>query len=293
MRRGGCVYMRYQRRGFTLVEMAIVITIIGLVLGGILLGRQLIANSELQEIISNVDRFKKAAKMFHEKYRYLPGDLPTAQTFWGTDSPCPGGAGSYDKLRVETCNGDGNGQIGGVSEGQFPSPTIVGALYYEVLRSWQHLSNAGFIEGSYSGIAYGVGSRYYPGINVPAAKGKPHNGYIMFFASSIDSAFQAPDGTVYDEAFPGVYNHVIEFGKGYSIVYNRGFEEPALTAADAKTIDDKIDDGMPATGNVRSFTRDSTVSGECVTTAAVYNVLDEDQASGEGIACALIFITGF
>ena len=61
--------------GFTLIEMSIVLVIIGLITGGVLVGRDLIEAAKIRAQITQVERFKTAVQTFRTKYNGLPGDL--------------------------------------------------------------------------------------------------------------------------------------------------------------------------------------------------------------------------
>lgn len=67
------------RSGFTLVELSIVLVIIGLVAGGVLVGRDLIAAATIRSTISQIEKYKTAVNTFRGKYGYLPGDIPADQ----------------------------------------------------------------------------------------------------------------------------------------------------------------------------------------------------------------------
>jgi len=110
------------QKGFTLVEIAIVLVIIGLILGAVLKGQGMIQNSKIKSVIRLADELRAAAYSYQDRYKYLPGDDPQASTKLG------GGA----------TNGDGNGNITGGEIGQF----------------FLHLSLAGLISGSYTGTNY-------------------------------------------------------------------------------------------------------------------------------------------
>jgi len=66
-----------KQRGFTLVEISIVLVIIGLLLGGILGGRSLISSMQAKDVVAIVDDLRTATAYFKQRYNYLPGDLPT------------------------------------------------------------------------------------------------------------------------------------------------------------------------------------------------------------------------
>ena len=106
-----------RQSGFTLIEIAIVLVIIGLLLGGILKGQELITSARVKNIVAQLDGTKAAFFGFQDRYRALPGDFNAATT----------------QISGATQNGNGDGQIAGT----------------EAIAVWDHLSHAGFINGTY------------------------------------------------------------------------------------------------------------------------------------------------
>src|SRR5688572_1656622 len=70
--------MRKPQAGFTLIEIAIVLVIIGLLLGGVLKGQELITAARVRNLISNQDGVKAAYFGFLDRFRALPGDYSQA-----------------------------------------------------------------------------------------------------------------------------------------------------------------------------------------------------------------------
>ena len=68
-----------KQQGFTLVEIAIVLVIIGLLLGGILRGQELIQNARVRNIIDQQNGIKAAFFGFQDRFRMIPGDLTATQ----------------------------------------------------------------------------------------------------------------------------------------------------------------------------------------------------------------------
>ena len=109
-------------RGFTLVELAIVLVIIGIILGAVLKGQELIFNAKVKRLQSQVKELIAAFYTYYDKYGYYPGDDPTASSRWA-------GVG----------RGDGDGYIGG---GYCDAATEESCLL------WLHLRLANIISGN-------------------------------------------------------------------------------------------------------------------------------------------------
>jgi prepilin-type N-terminal cleavage/methylation domain-containing protein len=122
--------------GFTLVEIAIVLVIIGLLLGGILKGQEMITQAKIKNIVNDFNGLSAAMYSYQDRYRAIPGDDRTANSRW---------AGS--------AKGDGNGIIQGAYNATIsaaPSDT------QETNSFWWHLRLAGFVPGATSGAAAGT-----------------------------------------------------------------------------------------------------------------------------------------
>jgi prepilin-type N-terminal cleavage/methylation domain-containing protein len=90
--------IRRAQHGFTLVEIAIVLVIVGLLLGGILNARTVIRSAQIQDRIKSLNEMTAAAKQFKDRYGMWPGDYSSAvANIAGLTS---------------TCVGNGNGQVG-------------------------------------------------------------------------------------------------------------------------------------------------------------------------------------
>ena len=70
--------MNRDSHGFTLLEIAIVLVIIGLLLSGVLKGQELITNARVRNLISQQDGIKTAFFGFEDRYRAVPGDYSQA-----------------------------------------------------------------------------------------------------------------------------------------------------------------------------------------------------------------------
>jgi prepilin-type N-terminal cleavage/methylation domain-containing protein len=264
----------FSQRGFTLMEMALVIAIIGLLIGGAVLGRSLLTSGGLRSVISDISRYQGAIAAFQTKYEALPGDMANATSYWGADTAT---ACSVNPLippeptdrvpKTVTCDGDGNGKI----------------LSIEQYTAWVQLADAGLISGTYTGVAGSVGSLDpVIGENVPAGP-ITGTGFSFFY---LGNGFDGSSG----QFFSGDYGPgVLIFGKdsgtfsdGVSLI--SPLYAAALKAADAANVDTKLDDGLPGTGRIRTFVHsyaadcaDSDIAG-----SAVYKLNDNN------IGCALV-----
>lgn len=141
------------QRGFTLVEMAIVLVIIGFLLGIIIGGQHLILQATLKNTITEATGYREATATFREVYSAWPGDMPNATSFW-----------------ANTANGNDDQQVIGDSGG--PSNN-------EGYRAWQHLSQAEMIKGNFPGTA--SGNEAVIGENVPEATVKGSGYFFHYF----------------------------------------------------------------------------------------------------------------
>jgi len=117
--------MKQTQRGFTLVEIAIVLVIIGLLLGGILKGQEMITQAKIKNVVADFSGISAAYYGYQDRYRAIPGDDPNAETRWS-------GA----------VKGDGNGVVVGTYNAACASATD------ESCQWWDHLRRAGFVAGS-------------------------------------------------------------------------------------------------------------------------------------------------
>jgi prepilin-type N-terminal cleavage/methylation domain-containing protein len=228
-------------RGFTLIELSIVLVIIGLIVGGVLVGQSLIAAAGVRAQITQIEQYNTAANTFRGKYNALPGDLNavTATQFGFTPR------GQY------AGEGDGNGIIEGVSSNAAGQNYGTAEQAGETVMFWVDLSTANglkvnLIDGSFSaaspntllsGSYYSDASPYGPLTSsyLPAAKIGLIN-YVYVWS----------------------WNSVNYFGlSAVSAVTNGNMDSGAgITVLQAYSIDQKIDDGFPPTGNVTAQLND-------------------------------------
>jgi prepilin-type N-terminal cleavage/methylation domain-containing protein len=128
------------RRGFTLIELAVVIVIIGLIVGGVVVGQSLINAAAVRAQLSQIEKYNAAVNTFRGKYNALPGDIadPAASSFgFVARGPYAG-------------EGDGNGIIEGPYNGNAAGTNQGKNLDGESQMFWSDLSTANLIEGSFT-----------------------------------------------------------------------------------------------------------------------------------------------
>ena len=75
-----------RQAGFTLIEISIVLVIVGLLLGGVLKGQELINNARIKRINSDMNGVSSAVYSYLDRYNAIPGDDPNALGRWGASS---------------------------------------------------------------------------------------------------------------------------------------------------------------------------------------------------------------
>ena len=218
-------------RAFSLVELSIVLVILGLLTGGILAGKSLIRATELRSVSTEYSRYVTAAQAFRDKYFALPGDILNATSFWGDNNTlCPDAAIANGS--PGTCNGNGNGSL---------EAGTAGSVQGEMFMYWQHLANAGLIEGSYSGIA-GATNALHAVVDTNSPRSRIKSTAVWQVRD-----LGTRSGT--DGMFDGDYGNTLLLA-GQAAGMPAG---PILSPEEAWNIDTKMDDGKAATGKIVGY----------------------------------------
>ncbi len=267
-------------KGFSLVELSIVLVILGLLTGGILAGQSLIRAAELRAVSAEFSRYVTATQTFRDKYFAIPGDMQNATDFWeefgnGGTGSCPDTAGTG----TETCDGDGDGIL---SQNNTATDSM------ERFQYWRQLANAGLIEGTYSGLGATISASIHgacetDGTNCPRSKLGDATWQAEYRAGSSTANF-----------YESRSGNALTFGKRYinagNSTNNRG---AVLSTEEAWNIDTKMDDGKPGMGSMLTY-KSGTASAQMADTNACADDADpsvaEYDVSLTGLECAVYFI---
>ncbi len=213
-----------KQRGFTLVEIAIVLVIVGLLIGGVLKGQEMITNAKLKRLESDNAGIAAAMFSYQDRYLQLPGDDD-------------GALARFDAYTVAGADGDGDGGIGGGDD--WSTPTVDISAWdetndaHETQKFFAHLRAAGLISG------------------VATDSSRPTNAY---------------GGRI------GVQNTALTIS-GTVTVFGT-IEGPI-----AKILENRLDDGNPATGRVQAVVTNGSLNGSTATTPGTAATSYSDSSS--------------
>jgi prepilin-type N-terminal cleavage/methylation domain-containing protein len=285
--------------GFTLLELSIVVVIVGLVIGGVLVGQSLISSAGVQATITQIQKYQTAVNAFDYKYGYLPGDISAkAAAGYGFAA-----RGQY------AGEGDGNGVIEGNNSNGAGENNGTYESMGETVMFWVDLSAANLIDGTFNTATSNVYPTFSGGGNLTATSTPSLNAYFPATKQGAGYVYVYSANSV---NFFGLTNASLSIqpnGPSYTF--------PGLTVYQAYSIDAKVDDGYPQTGNVlaqlifngiywavTSPNTDGVVHGPNAGTAsygAYYTCYDNggnsanpmqysmEEHGGTGVNCALSF----
>ncbi len=239
-----------EQHGFTLVEIAIVLVIIGLLLGGILKGQELITSARVRNLITQIDGVKTAFYGFQDRYRALPGD------FMQADTQIPG-----ETPGNTVVDGNGNAIIEGPNT---PAGAVGGATVNskEATLVWDQLSHAGFLNGTY----------VYNATQSPSTT--PTNPWGAYMDLEYDDWYADATNTT-----------GANVGNCTTLSCRHNFKTGNQIPVDILAeVDRKIDDGNPLTGTVRFSAYNANGNAPTASTCINTTVTPAVWQSGAGTA---------
>ena len=254
------------KKGFTLVELAVVLVIIGLIVGGVLVGQDLIKTARLRSLIVQVRSISSAVATFQAKYSGLPGDFTNSYSFPEFSAS---NAGVSDGNGLVTCSS--------TTTSICASPQ---ASNGEVLIFWKNLAEAGFIEFSSSYAATTLAA-------ITAITSANIGEYLP--AASISDGNRLTAYSMNGQHYVHMSN-ISAIGTDGLITSATG-----ISPIDALQIDTKMDDGKAASGLVRAMGSQpesaptagtANTAANCIITSGSY---DLGAAPANNLNCALRF----
>lgn len=154
------------QRGFTLLEIVILMLIVGFLLAGVLKGQELITSARVKRLAGQLDEIRASYLGFQDRYKALPGDYAEASLYLN----CGGG----------TClHGNGDSRI---RDNETP---VNGSQVHEDLLVWTHLASSGFLKGDY---------RMADGESLPNDGNAPKNPYAIYLQIVFDGVYGMNSG---------------------------------------------------------------------------------------------------
>lgn len=269
--------------GFTLVELAIVLVIIGLLVGGVLVGQDLIKQAEIRSVVDQMEKTNAAVNTFRGKFGGFPGDLAANR------------AATFALAPTTRAGTDGRGDGDGIVEGYNGTAVTANALGGENSMFWRDLSSADLISEGFS-IATDTMA-----VSLTLATLPDYLPQTRLRESTFMSVLNSSGRNNF-------YIDQISSTNATGIITSTG---NGLSPLEAKSIDEKLDDGIPISGTIVAttgllasginFTPDpgaAVVAGTSSPTACVnttttpddYNVQELDQNIPN---CALVVRASF
>ena len=245
-----------KKSAFSLIELSIVLIIIGLLIAGITGGASLIKSATLRAVMTEARNYNTAVNSFYVAYNSYPGDY----TVNFASGVATGYIGDGDgKIEFNSTNG---GTTSATAQGKAEGFGAIAMLAFTKMITTETLSAGSATSFDTAGVA---------GVSIPQSKVRG-TGWIFDY---LTGATNAAVGTNKSWTVEG--QNAVILTSGWTAGSNTlslltsatSFAKGALTAEDAKSIDLKVDDGLPVSGKVRSFGK--SAAGDCVLSQTSYN----------------------
>ncbi len=236
-----------QQRGFTLIELSIVLVIIGLIVGGIIGGKSLMESAEVRSMLSHSAQFSTMMRTFEMQYDAYAGDIRDATDYWP----------------AQTVNGDADRKIEVPNSGSNPA---------EHFLLWEHMSLADIAPPNIDAGQFTGGSSSWTVKNIP------ETGVDGAYISAITHCIKI------NNSCTNKYRTSVTIGSYYSGDEGQ-YTDRALPTLLSKKIDNKIDDGIPRSGAV--IGTNGRISNNCVVGGSYLSTGNTYDLTQTGAQCAL------
>ena len=241
------------QKGFTLVELSIVLIIIGLIIGGIIKGQELVTNARVASGIGTLKTIDAAVTTFKQAYGNMPGDINNSST------------------RVPNCTGNcaTNGNENGYLD---QTPDVVQSMGNEASAFWAQLSAANILGGIDSVPTGVIEGESHPKFDV---NGALRIGYHQGGAPINGSTTLQPSAAGHYIAVTRDLN-----ANADNVAAN------ALTPSEAYRLDVKIDDDVPNTGILLASGTTAGGVNDCTQGTTIDSPYNTDDT---GLNCSFFF----
>ncbi len=239
------------KAGFSLLELAIVLVVIGLLALLVLSGTNFIESAKLQNSVKQIQAIDAGINLFQSRFNGIPGDLRKAIAMGIVK----------DGITPPATDGDGDGRIETASQNASGTLIAPDAFTYETALVFEQLTASGIINGDYE---HPTGSDVNAGVHVPGIM----NGDVPLFV------LYAPD----------IGGNMMFIGSGTGVGATTNISSlfngtNGLTPSQALELDAKLDDGDPSSGLFRVVnsstpfdgTAPATGPNECLVDSDTYN----------------------
>jgi prepilin-type N-terminal cleavage/methylation domain-containing protein len=217
--------MRYStpQAGFTLIELSIVLVIIGLIVGGVLVGQDLIKAAGIRATIQQIEKYNGAVNTFYGKYGGMPGDISQTQV----------AAFGFLSMAGTTGRGDNNGLVDGIIAGVSEQA----AWTQEGCAFWVDLTDANLLDGNFNQTCDGASPQVVAAASTPT---------LVWPVARIQK------GNLINVGSAGGLNYFMIGGYTQGTAGGAIYGTGNLTPIEAYSMDAKMDDGSPLTGLVQA-----------------------------------------
>lgn len=210
---------RESQKGFTLIEMSIVLVIIGLIVGGVLKGQEVINGARVKTQVAQIDAVKSAVYNFQDKFNFQPGDFTAS-------------AGLVTSTN-KAFDGDENGVIG--TNGSATAISDTAPIGNEMGFVWYQLAVANLMPGVNTNVTAGPVS----------LQGKLSQAFLWYGTFQVATA-----GTIANPTATVTGNFVRIDGSSTGLAVTTASTSSVVRNIDALAIDTRYDDGNPTTGSI-------------------------------------------
>ncbi len=240
-----------KNKGFTLVELSVVLIIIGFLIGAVVKGTSIYHQSNIKRILSDADRYRGFILAFKTKYDTFPGDLSNASSYW-----------------TGAANGDGNRKIEYRMDSDGTGTTD--STRWENYHAWKHLALSGVMQPLVNTTTANISTNGLGRVtyDIPQASIGTAGYWVETMGTSSGAKLLNTFGNLKVTLIVGIPYTRTSVANANVVLEPKGF----LTATEAETIDKKIDDDLPKSGDVQSAPAYDSAADTCYMNASnAYN----------------------